>query len=113
MGEQVNLEEYHDDVFTESMYATVEYPCVFIEGVNTEEEIAYFRSHEYLEDASVPLYTLVEGIPLEIGRIDLTLQSLLTLRSIYAYGLTLFRSRDDSVTIDLNDANVLSKFIRL
>lgn len=92
---------------------SVKYPCIVIGGVTSEEEVKYFRNREVDEASSLPMYCLVEGIPLGLGGLELSLVSLLALRTLFPYKVTLYRSVNDSVEIDLNDANTLVKFIKL
>lgn len=113
MSECVELYEYSDTEYYEAINDSVEYPCAFLGGVTTEEELQFFRSKDADESTSIKLYTSVEGIPLEIGRLELTLNSLLALRSIYDYSLVIKRAKDDEVTVNLNNPEELIKFIKL
>lgn len=113
MDNVVELDEYVDNDLEDFAMENVQYPCIFIDGITTEEEVQFFRSKERDVNTSLPMYCMIEGIPLSLGRLELSLDSLLELRSLFDYKITLYRSINDKVPIDLNDAQQLIKFIKL
>lgn len=113
MEEDVQLAEYTDEEFVKAMTSGMKYPCLVISGLTTEEELTFFRKREYSEEVSLPLYCEMENVPYEIGKMELSFDSLLALRVIADYDLKLYRSAQDVIQIDLNDPITLLKFIRL
>lgn len=111
--DEIVLEECTDEGFAVFSDCEVEYPCVFIDGISSNDEVEFFRQRRYTDGASVPMYCQVQNALLSLGKFDLTLESLLDLRSIFRYRLTLYKSESNSVEIDLNDPVVLMKFIKL
>lgn len=113
MGEEVVLEEYTDDEFVEESLASIQYPCIFIEGLTNTYEIKYFSERLCDESLSYPLYCTVEGVPFKIGNFEMSLNSLLTVRRIFGYKINLHKSKDSIVNIDLDSPETLMKFIKL
>lgn len=113
MNDEIILDECDDESFVAAMMERVEYPCVFLEGITSNEEIEFFRNHDTDEDTSVRAYCSVAGEPISLGKIDLTLHALLTIRSIFDYRISLHKNRDCVITIDLNDPETLIKFIKV
>lgn len=111
--EEVVLDEYVDDSLTKMLQDKMEYPCVVISGVTSNEEVEYFRNRLCTSDACVTAYCFVDDTPVKIGQLELTLSGLLTLRSIFDYGVELRVSPERTRVIDLNDPSMLVKFIRL
>lgn len=107
----IELEEYVED--DDILMQGVQYPCLFIEGVTSEEEVIFLKNRKHETDLCLPLYCKVEGVPVEIGEFEMTLDSLLTLRSVFDYQLFLHKAVGVVTEIDLNDTNTLLKFIRL
>lgn len=89
------------------------YPCILIDGVTTEEEINFFRERPFNTNTSLPLFCIVSDTVISLGALELTLFNLLDLRSIYSYNVTLCKSAENRVVLDLNDPNTLIKFIKL
>lgn len=107
------LEECNDLEFEEMVGELLEYPCVFLYGVTSEEELTFFRKRKVSSEVSVKMYTSVDGTPLDLGFLELTLDSLLAIRSIFDYKLTLCRAKGKVTEIDLDNPEELIKFIRL
>ena len=107
----VTLDEYSDSEFQEEMLARLDYPSVFISGINTVEELDFFNKRTFDGDRALPLYAMLEGQAHKLGMLDLTLDSLLSLKSIFNYELELHSSRDEFVSLDLCNPNTLIKFI--
>lgn len=109
----VELEVCEDEDFSDQLMEQLSYPCLFLDGVETEEEVMFFKARSVESDAALPLYCRVDNIPLSLGTFELELHSLLTLRGIFDYKLTLYKSANNKVVLDLNNPEVLMKFIRL
>ena len=112
MEDVLNLEVCSDDSTTDVLTG-IEYPCLVIDGVTSEEEIFFFRDRSVGSDATLPLYCVIENVPLKIGTCELELKALLSLKGIFDYKLTLYKSAEHRIDLDLNDPSVLMKFIRL
>lgn len=112
MEDALNLEVCSDDSATDIL-AGVEYPCLMIDGITSEEEIFFFRDRSVSSDASLPLYCVIENVPLKIGTCELELKALLSLKGIFDYKLTLCKDAEHRIELDLNNPTVLMKFIRL
>lgn len=91
----------------------IEYPAILIEGVNSKEELNYFVNRDNDPKRSLPLYLKFDSYVKRIGRLELSLDTLLTLRVFKSYKLTLFRSVDDFSNIDVEDDQTLIKFISI
>ncbi|MEY8333063.1 hypothetical protein AALB53_08165 [Lachnospiraceae bacterium 47-T17] len=113
MNDEVVLEEYNDYEFRQEMMKSVEYPSVFLTGISTLEELNFFKNRPYSENYSLPLYSIVDGQVYKIGMLDLSLDSLLSLRVIFNYEVVLLSDKDNSINLNLNDADTLIKFIKL
>ena len=111
--EEVVLDEYVDDSFAEHLRSKMVYPCVLLGGITSNEEIEFFRNRKTDEDVSVTAYCMVDGEPINLGQIELTLNGLLFLRSIFPYEVQLCISEEKFVKIDLNDPKDLMRYIRL
>lgn len=93
----------------QSISDRMEYPCLLIKGVESQEEVLFIRCHS--QGATVlPIYVDFNGYLKRIGYFALTLGNLLILHSIGDYELTLYKSEDNVVKIDLNDPNTIEKF---
>lgn len=108
---EVELEEYVED--NSFLMEGLNYPCLFIEGITSEEEVFFFKNRKIDSDMKLPLYCKVDGVPIAVGEFELTLDALLMLRSIFDYKLYLYKSVGVVTEIDLNDTKTLLKFIRL
>lgn len=92
----------------------MQYPCVIIDGITSNNEIVFFRNHSKKTDSSVPAYMLVSGEPVSLGYFDLVLDNLLAIREIYDYKVRLYKEKDgEGIWIDLDNPDTLIKFIRL
>ena len=91
----------------------IEYPAILIEGVNSKEELNYFVNRGNDPKRSLPLYLKFDSYVKRIGRLELSLDTLLTLRVFKSYKLTLFRPVDDFSNIDVEDDQTLIKFISI
>lgn len=111
--EDVVLEEYDDSAFKQAMSETLKYPCILIEGVESEEELSFFKQRQVNPEYGLPFYCVLEDVPFEIGQFELSFDSLLSLRVIFSYKLWLLKSPDEKIFIDLNNPAMLFKFIKL
>lgn len=111
--EEVLLEEVNDEEFTEAMSDEAIYPCIFISEITTEEEYNFFKGRKTNKEIAIPLYCVVEGRRIRLGDFELSLESLLSIRQIAVYSLTVYRTPADYSVIDLNDPIRLEKFIHL
>lgn len=102
------LEEVNELVSDE-----IEYPAILIEGVNSKEELNYFVNRGNDSKRSLPLYLKFDSYVKRIGQLELSLNTLLTLRVFKSYKITLFRSAEDSTGIDVEDDQTLIKFISI
>lgn len=102
------LEEVNELVSDE-----IEYPAILIEGVNSKEELNYFVNRGNDPKRSLPLYLKFDSYVKRIGQLELSLNTLLTLRVFKSYKITLFRSAGDSTGIDVEDDQTLIKFISI
>lgn len=113
MDDTIELDVYEDDSIQQEAWNEVQFPCIFIEGVTTNEEISFFRERGGNAHDAIAAYCMVENTPVSLGTFELNLRTLLMLRSIYSYKVLLMQSREETVEINLDDADVLIKFIRL
>lgn len=91
-----------------------EYPCVIIDGIETENEFLHFRNRRVDDpDVCVPMFFECEGEMVRLGMFPLTLDFLLTIRGIGGYRITLQTDGNTQKAIDLDDAETLCKFIKL
>lgn len=109
----VQLETVDDSSFNNALSAMMEYPCVLMEGITSSEELSFFQKRRVRSEISLPFYGKFEGLVFKVGEFELSLDSLLTIRSIYPYKLTLLKNENDAVPIDIDDPNTLIKFIHL
>ena len=112
MGE-VQLEEYNDLDSASFLLDELEYPFVTIEGITSNEEIEFFRKRGVKTESSIQAYFIANGEPISLGYFDLVLKNLLAISGIFDYGLILHKSKEESIRIDLKDADTLIKFIKL
>lgn len=113
LPDDLELEEFTDDEFRAAMLKDVTYPAIFITGITTLEELEFFKNRQYNAELALPLYGELYGQIHKIGMLDLTLDSLLSLRSIFHYELELRTGIDNVVSLDLDDPETLIKFIKL
>lgn len=111
--DDVTLEVYDDSEYKKAVSDNLNFPCVVLFGITTEEEVAFFKSRITDDEMSLPLYGDLEGQKFYIGNLELSLNTLLSIRSIYDYKLLLMKNSENSVSIDLDDADTLIKFIKL
>jgi hypothetical protein len=89
----------------------LETPCVVIKNVMLDQEIVYLQSKVSNDETSVALYVEFEGENIKIGRIDLTMDNLLSLSTLLKYEMSLHLP--DGRIADLNDPQILMNFIRI
>lgn len=92
------------------------YPCGIISGINSTHEVEYLKNRRCDEDSSLPLYINYEGLVLPMGKIELTMDYLLMLKTLDVgkeYKLRIYKTKDSYTEIELNDAETLIKFIKL
>lgn len=92
------------------------YPCAVIMGITTTHEIEFLKNHSCDMNVSLPLYIDYEGLTLLLGKIELTMDYMLLLRCLDVanrYTLSIHKSKEDIVSIDLSDPATLMKFIRI
>lgn len=103
-----------DDLFEPINDREMQYPCIAIYGIETENEFLFFRDRIVKDDSvCLPMYFECEGQLVELGKFPLTLDFLLALRSIGDYTIFLCSSESEKKQIDLNDPDTLIKFIKL
>ena len=102
------LEEVNELVSDE-----IEYPAILIEGVNSKEEHNNFLNRGNDHKRSIPLNLKFDSYVKRIGQLELSLNTLLTLRVFKSYKITLFRSAEDYADIDVEDDQTLIKFISI
>lgn len=97
-----------------SQKTAMEYPSVLIEGITSVEEFKFFHERPFSEAGQIlPLYCCIEGTPVKVGNLELSMESLLSIRMISCYSLYIQFSETKNVEIDLNDPLALVKFIKL
>ena len=101
------------DTYVEDLGGIPVTPSLVIDGITSVEEVEYFRNRLCDADKSLPLFYQDDTGFVEIGKLELSLNSLLTLKNIYDYKLKLYKTPDVFVDLDLNDPKVLIKFIRI
>lgn len=89
------------------------YPCVLIRGIQSQEELTFFMNRRGSNDKLLPLFLDFEGYVKRIGVFEVSLNTLLVLRSVGNYELFIVKSPDEKVQIDLNSYKVLESFISL
>jgi len=115
MGDALSVELDELDLqggYNASVMEGVQFPFLLAEGVNSEEEFAYLRDRPVMDGMGLPLFCYVEGQLVQIGYADLTIDSLLAFHAM-GYRLTLEREVSDSVFIDVDSPEYLTKFIKL
>ena len=101
------------DDFIEPVKSNVKYPHVLIDGISTEQEVMYFHKKFVDKDKALPLYMFFSDMYKCIGYFELTLNNLLTIRSIASYDIKLVIDENKQVPINLDDPTQLIKFINI
>lgn len=91
----------------------LDYPCVLIKGIQSQEELSFFMNRGGSKEKLLPLFLDFEGYIKRIGFFEVSLNTLLVLKSIGDYELFIIKSPSEKVQIDLNSDQVLEKFISL
>lgn len=89
----------------------IEYPCIIVDNIKTKEEVTFFLKRKCNQAKALPFYLAFNGYVKRIGLFELTLENLLSIRSIADYRLQLYRNARESKVIDLDDPEQLIKFI--
>lgn len=110
---QVSLNVYSDDEFKQAMSCDLKFPCLYLKGLETEEELNYFRNKHWEEDSLVPLYCELEGTSFFITDINLDATALLLLHEMGNYQLSLFKNDSVRIPINLDEPSDIIKFIKL
>ena len=111
--DDIILEEFDDSEYREQILEELQYPSIFLSGITTLDEVKFFKKRAYSEDRALPIYGEIDGEYFKIGMLDLTLDSLLSLRTIFDYSIEIKYSKDEGAVLDLNNPDVLIQFIRL
>lgn len=109
----VDLTVIDDAEYYSMQMNNVEFPCVMIDGIDTMEEVEFFKQRICSDEKSLPLYCDCDANVVKIGNLELTFGTLLSLHMIFDYKIKLYKTPESFVTLDLNDPEVLIKFIRL
>lgn len=110
----VELEEYTDSEYNAFVSDPLEYPCLKIMDELSQEEYDFLVNKQFSDSTSLPLYCNIEGCNKRIGRMDLTLDNMLSLRQIYLYDIRLLKGCDtEPVKLELNSTDFLTKLIRV
>lgn len=121
----VDLEELELDMLDETISSKtsseetpnpLEYPCAVISGITTTHEVEFLKNHVCDAEVSLPLYIDYDGLVMLLGKIELTLDYMLLLKCMNIadkYSLSIHKSKDTIVSVDLNDPLTLMKFIRI
>lgn len=106
----LELEEETTEIITEGM----QFPCVLLEGIESEKEVRHFMKSEVDEALSLPLYMRFENVVKEVGKYELSLDYILKTAYISSkYTLTICKSENTFVDIDLKNPAALMNFIVL
>ena len=113
-GEEVNLSvlDFRSEI-NEREWNTVEYPSLFIEGMETEEEFAFFRNKGAEGGDTLPLYCIIEGTPVKVCQLPVCLQTFLDLYIIGGYKVKLYKTAEQHSEIPIDDPIAIVKFIKL
>ena len=109
---ELNLEVFNDGI-TESLYDSLQYPCVIVCGIKLEYELEFLRTRVTDEAKSLPLYAYVDNKFVDVGKVELSLNALLLLKCVNDYTLYLCKSKDLRKELDLKDPNMFLKFISI
>lgn len=107
----IELQEVDD--FIGKPKLDLQYPYVMIEGVTTEEEREYFLTKFTDKNKSLPLYLKIEDRLIKTGSLELSVDSLLVVRSLDDYNVTLVIDESTSKQIDLNTPETFLNFLTL
>lgn len=114
-SEEVSLEslDFRKEI-NEDAWNTVEYPSLFISGLESEEEFQFFRNRDCGDESdSLPMYCVIEGTPIKVCQLKVCLQTFLDFHIIGEYGIELYSSKEKHVCIPIKDPAALVKFIKL
>ena len=112
MADEVNLVEVDPlEEINSSLSESVEYPCITVQGINTEEEVNFFRNRVIKTDNTLPLYIDFNGFLKRIGDFELELNNLLAIRTIGEYLFTIYQDKETSKILDFNNEVLLESFI--
>lgn len=100
-----------EDMFSETDNH-VTFPYILIEGIETQEEFSFLNGLSSDSD-TIPAYTIVEDSLVPLMQFDFSLQIFLNLHFMGNYKVTLRKSADTSVPIDIENPEQLVKFIKL
>lgn len=109
---EMSLEELDLNNNDEAAQIVLSYPCVIMSGVHSQEEYDFFNQAGH-RDNTIPGYVEIDGVFVKMMDFDFSIDTLLKLKFLGNYTLTLYRSEDDSVPIDLENPYFLMKFIKL
>lgn len=92
----------------------LEYPCLVIEGVNLLPELEFYKKQQSEEGAGLHAYAKNAEYYISLGRLNLDLDMLCTLRGISTeYKVYVYNSFEDRREVCYTDAKILEGFIRL
>lgn len=109
---KILLEELDLNNTDETEQTPLSYPCVIMSGIHSQEEYDFFNQAEH-RDNTIPGYVEIDGVFVKMMDFDFSIDTLLKLKFLGDYKLTLYRSEDDSVQIDLGNPDFLTRFIKL
>lgn len=111
---EVTLQEVSIDAdINEDISDNLQYPCIIVEGIETTEEVNFFKNRIVDEGKAIPMYIAFKGYKKQIGYFELTLDNLLLIRCISDYSVRLYKDKKNYLKIDLHAPEQLIKFIRL
>lgn len=114
MNDGINLDVISVDYAKEDMSDKIQYPCVFIDGIDTLEEVDFFSNLKTNDRGNIlPLYIIIDGVTKRVCDFDLSFANLLLLSRMSNYKLKLFRDETNGREIDLSDPEELLLFITL
>lgn len=88
------------------------YPYILIEGIETQEEFNFLNGLPCRADV-LSAFTVVEGSLVPLMQFDFSLQVFLDLHFLGKYRISLQKSKDISVPIDIENPEQLITFIKL
>lgn len=91
----------------------VEYPHIFVDGIETTEEFAFFSNRKYDSDVILPLYCKVDNLLAKVGDMACELNAFLELRFIHDYRVFICKDANSKKEVPLDDPEALIKFIKL
>ena len=104
-------EESEENKVSSTQYS---YPCLLLEGETTSVDFQYLLSilaREKTDDNEIPVYLNFKGIIKKFGYVKMDLNSLFDFYYTLNYKLTFCQDESNSKVLDLNDGNLLEKFI--